>query len=123
VRQSCVRQAVKEVRWLIEHANVRGSLRRPRSTGSGSFYGPHEYEEFVVAADIPVELKILPARLPSEIGADATANVLPDCAVQEQDILVVGPDRYRVTDLQRHDYFGSITHIGLTLAFERLHHG
>ena len=111
-------QAQKEVKWLIEQSGVTGTLSRPQTSGGGSFFGSNEDSELTVG-DIPLEMKDLPPKDLTELGADAVACVLPDSGVQEQDFLAIGETRNRVTEVKLHNFYGTVTHFELHLERER----
>jgi len=111
-------QAAKEVRWLIEQSGLTGTLRRPAAAGEGQFFGSYEASEPVVG-DITLEMQDLPPKDLTELGADAVASVLPDAGVLEQDFIVIGETRYRVTAVKPHNFFGTVTHHDLHLTRER----
>lgn len=112
------RQAAGDVAWLIRQSGRTATLIRPQTAAGDSFFGPRETGENDLGG-IPVEVKDLsPADL-TEIGADAVASVLPESGVQEQDFLVFGGQRYRVTEVKPQNLFGVVTHLDLHLEHEK----
>jgi len=111
-------QAKREVEWLIRQSGVTGTLSRPVTSGQDSFYGTHEGSE-AVQGEVNVEMQDLAPKDLTEIGADAVACALSDSGVQEQDFLIVGETRYRVTEVKPHNFFGVVTHLDLHLTRER----
>jgi len=111
-------QAQKEVRWLIEQSGLTAVLTRPQSSSDTKFFGANETSETTIGT-IPVEIKDLPPKDLTEIGADAVAHVLADSGVQEQDFLAIDGVRYRTTTIKPHNFFGTVSHLELHLTLER----
>ena len=118
MKQGQLNHVQKEVRWIILQSKVTATLLRPEVAGEDSFYGANEENEMEIGT-IPIEMQDLPPKDLSEIGADAVASVLHDSDVNEQDFLVIGSTRYRVTEVKPHNFFGVVTHFDLYLARER----
>ena len=112
------RQAKRDVEWMIRKSGLTANVTRPAIAGEGSFFGPHVASETVVAS-IPIELKDLAPKDLAEIGADAVASVLPDCGIEEQDLVDVKGIRYRATNVKPQDLFGEVTHFDLHLELEK----
>ena len=108
----------EDVRELVVADETTCRVLRPVVAGEGSFNGPRETSETVVAESLAIEFL---AGSPEEItqeGADATANIAFDADVQEGDFLVVDEVRYRVTNIEPHGIFGAKSHKTLTLERE-----
>jgi len=121
--QAAVAQVVRDVKWMIEAFRTTAIHSRRAIAGSDTFYGPRETLETTIGT-IYLEFNELPPNSVSgdsmtNIGTDAIANVLPGSGVTEQDFLTVHGRKYRVIEVQTHNYFGEITHYGLKLALER----
>ena len=99
-------------------SGITGALSRPNSIGAESFYGPTENSETSVGS-IAVEMRQLAEKDLTEIGADASAFVLPDSGVLEQDFLTVAGVRYRISEVNPANFFGTTTHLELHLVRER----
>ena len=111
-------QAKRDVEWMIRKSGLTAQVTRRAIVGEGTFFGPHVGSETVVNS-IPIEMKDLPPKDLSEIGADAVASVLPDCGIEEQDFVDVKGIRYRVTEIKEQNLFGEITHLDLHLELEK----
>ncbi len=107
-------QALREVTWLIQTSNVSAVVTRPGVTGSGTFDGPIESTISTIGT-IPIEMNTKVNSDLTEIGADASASVLPSCGVLENDWVTVSGTRYKVTNIQPQNFFGVITHWVLIL--------
>jgi len=111
-------QAQKEVRWLIEQSGLTAVLTRPQSSSDTKFFGANETSETTIGT-IAVEMKDLPPKDLTELGADAVAHVLADSGVQEEDFLAIDGTRYRATAVKPHNFFGAISHLELHMTLER----
>jgi|GEM_PF-3209582 len=113
-----IERARRDVARLIRLSRVEARLLRPQEEGDDSFFGAHESGEVEIVR-IPIEMKSLSATDLAELGADAVASALPDSGVQEQDFLEVEGERYRVSDIRKHNLFGVVTHLELHLEHEK----
>jgi len=111
-------QITGDVAWMIRQSGLRATILRPEASDEDSFFGSHETAELEIGT-IAIEMKALKPKDLAEIGADAAASVLPDSAVQEQDILIIDGIRYRLTEVKPRNCFGAITHIDLHLELEK----
>ncbi len=112
------RQAAADVAWMIRQSGQIATIFRPQVSEVDSFFGPREASEIEIGS-IPVEVKDLAPKDLAELGADAVASVLPECRVLEQDFLMIGTKRYRVTEIKPQNLFGVVTHLDLHLELEK----
>ena len=104
-------EAVKATRELILAGGSEAKWLRPDS--GQHIYGRDECP-LVEIETLIVELNEKP-RTELNQKIDATGSLLPDVAIQTEDVLEIGQHRFRVQGIKEERLFGVITHLQVDL--------